>query len=187
MFASNKTLGSFDCPQKPFGFVGVNCVLEILLMCGQLQVVQMVICAVKIFVVYFQTTFNRAIECFPHKTMHRFFGVFGVAAQINNQVVSAIGSRLDRPKRRVANPYFAALDVAGGSQASLQKLSNFSQQRALFKHALGLGDFKPVQRFAPRRAPHVSMIANFVQIFKAENWFPRFHAKNQFNMNRSIT
>ena len=138
MFPSNKSFHAFDCPQKPFGFVRVNRVLDILLMCNNFQVVQSIVGAVKVFMVYLQSAFNTPVKRLPHYAMRPFTGVFAVAHKINLQVVLCVCARLKWAICSVTSPCLALLDRMRGGYASAQKLSNLFKGRTVFKHLLGL-------------------------------------------------
>lgn len=186
MFAGNKPLHTFDCPQKPFGFVSVNCVLEILLMRDNFQVVQSVVGAVKIFMVYFQSAFNATIKRFPHHAMHSFTVVCSVAHKINLQIVLSVFARLQWTVTCVTGPSLTQLDRMGCGYAGAQKISNLLKGRAVLKHLLGFRNLSGVNSFTSGNAAHISKIADLVQIFKIQNRFPRFHSLTPFNMNVSV-
>ena len=185
MFASNKTFGSFNRPQKPFGFVSVNCVLNVLLMGHQLQIVQFVVSAIKIFMVYFQTIFNATIKRLPYHSMHAAFGVFSFFTQTGYPIAFQ-QLNLNGSMCRFTSPSFAQLNGMGCGYASAQKSSNLFQGRTLIKHFFCFWNFCSIKSFASGNAAHIPKIANFVQIFKAENWFPCFHSFTPFKVNRSI-
>ena len=185
MFASNKTFGSFNCPQKSFGFVSVNCVLNVLLMGYQFQISQLIVRAIKVFMVNLQFAFDWAIKCFPHHAMYAASKIFSVFAQINNRV--AFNQPIFNGSMcRFTSPSFAQLDGMGCGYASAQKISDLFQGRTLLKHFFCFWNFCSVKRFASSNTAHIPKIANFVQIFKAENWFPCFHSVTPFKVNRSI-
>ncbi len=186
MFSSNKPFYTLNRPQKPLGLVGVDCVLKILLMRDNFQVIQSIVGAVKVFMVYFQSTFNAAIKRFPRYAVHPFACVFTAAHKINLQVMLCVCSGLQRAVACVASPSFAQLDRMRRGYAGTQKLSNLLKGSAVFKHLLGLGNFGSVKGFTSGDAAHISNVAHFVQIFKIQNWFPRFHIHTPFNMNGSI-
>ena len=186
MFACNKTFSPFNRPQKTFVFVGVNRVLKILLMRDNFQVIQSIVGAVKVFVVYFQSAFNTPVKRFPHYAMRPFAGVLAVAHKINLQVMLRVCARLQRTIRSVANPRLTQLDRMGRGYAGAQKLSNLFKGRAVLKHLLGFGNFGGVEGLTSGNSAHISKVAYLVQIFKVQNWFPRFHSLTPFNMNRSI-
>lgn len=175
MFSSNKTFDAFDRSQKPFGFVSINKVLRVLLMSDKLQVIYLVVSAVKVFVIYLQSAINTTVKRFPHHSMHRTTNIFSVFAQgyvaIAFHKVNFYGSVIS-----VANPRFATLDRMRRSYAGAQKLSNLFKGCAVLKHLLGFGNFGGIKRFASGNPSHVTVIADLVQIFKVKNWFPRFHA-----------
>lgn len=185
MPTSNKSFDAFSRPQQPLAFVSVNRVLDVLLMRYKLQVFEPVIRAVKIFVVDLKPSRNRSVERFPHDSMNSASSVLAVFAQ-RYLPVTFQHSRFARPIRRVSSPNFPKFYVAGSRQTSVQKFRNFSQQRALFKHALGFSHFCSVQSLAPRNTAYVACIADFVQTFKPNNRPPHFHAMSPFNVNRSI-
>lgn len=185
MLACNKPLHPFDSPQKSFGFVCVNRVLEILLMCYNFQVIQTVVGAVKVFVIYFQSTFNSSVKCFPYHAMHTASRVFGILAQTCNKVIFQ-QLRLYKPITRITNPSFTVLDRMSRGYAGAQKLSDLFKGSAVLKHLLGFRNLDSVKGFASSNSAHIPKIAYLVQIFKIQNWFPRFHSLTPFNMNGSI-
>ena len=185
MPTSNKSFDAFSRPQQPLAFVGVNRVLDVLLVRYKLQVFEPVIRAIKIFVVDLKPSKNRPVERFPHNSMNSAPSVLAVFAQ-RYLPVAFQQSRFARPVRCVSNPNFSKFYVAGRCQASVQKFRNFSQQRALLKHALGFSYFCAIQSLTARNTAYVARIADFVQAFKTNNRFPHLHAKPPFNVNRSI-
>ena len=185
MPSSNKPFHAFDGTQKPFGFVCVDCVLKVLLMRNNFQIAQVIVGAVKVFVVYFQSIFNATIKCFPHHAMHASFSVFRVFAKTCDKIVIQ-QLRLNQSMRCIPSPSFAQLDRMGCGYASAQKLSNLFKGSAVLKHFFSFRNFCGVKSFASGNAPHVSKIADLVQTFKVQNWLPRFHSHTPFNMNGSI-
>ena len=182
---SNKAFDAFDRSQKPLAFVSVNGVLDVLLMRHQLQVFQSVVRTVKIFVVDFQTSWNRTVKCLPYQAMDATSDVHAVTAQVCKSVMfkkrcfhGAIA--------RFTDPCFSLLDRVRSSYTGLKKICNFTKGGALTKHLFGFGYFGRVQFFPPRNSTHISCVAHLVQIFKAKNGFPRFHTIPPFNVNRSI-
>ena len=186
MFSSNKPFHTFNRPQKPFGLVGVDCVLNILLMRNNFQIFQSIVGTIQVFVVYFQTPRYWPIKRFPYHSVRLFFCVFSFTAKIHSHVMCSVQSRLDRPVRLIPRPSFTQLDRMGCGYAGAQKLSNLLKGGSVFKHLLGLGNFGGVKGFTSGDAAHISNVAYFVQVFKVQNWFPRFHSHTPFNMNRSI-
>ena len=186
MFARNKSLDAFDRSQKPHGFVSVNRVLNILLVCNNFQVVQSIICTIKVFVVYLQTTFNASVKGFPHYAMHPFACVLTVAHKINLQIVFCIFAGFQWSVTCIASPSLTQLDRMGCGYAGAQKLSNLLKGSAVLKHSLGFGNFGSVNSSTSGDASYISKVAYLVQIFKVNNWFPRFHSLPSFNMNGSI-
>ena len=186
MFSNNKSFFAFDCSQKPLSFVSVNRVLDILLMCSQLQIAQMIVSAVKVFVVNFQSTLNWAVKCFPYNTVNTFSCVLAVTHEINLHVMFCIQTWFYHSMRCIARPSFAQLDRMCCGYTGAQKLSNLFKGSAVFKHLFSFGYFGGVNRFASGNTAHISKIANFVQAFKIQNWFPHFHSLTPFNVNRSI-
>ena len=185
MFASNKPFHAFNCPQKPLGFICVNCVLDILLVRNYFQVFQFIVAPIKVFVVNFQTTFNTAIKRFPHHSMYTASSVFSIFAQTCNPI-SFKQLNFCWPMRRISCPSFTLLNGMRGGYTRTQKSSNFFKGSAVFKHLFSVWNFGSVKRFASSNSAHVSKIAHFVQPFKIQNWFPCFHTMPLFNVNRSI-
>lgn len=186
MFTSNKSFNAFDRSQKPHGFVSVNRVLKILLVCNNFQVVQSIICTIKVFVVYFQTTLDASIKGFPYYAVHSFACVLTIAHKINLQIVLCIFTGLQWSITRITSPSLAQLDRMGCGYAGAQKLSNLLKGGTVLKHLLGFGNFGGVKSSTSGDAAHVPKVAHLVQIFKVQNWFPRFHSLSPFKMNRSI-
>ena len=185
MPSRNKTLYSLNCPQKPFSFIGVNCVLKILLMRDNFQVIQPIVGAVKVFVIYLQSSLNPTIKRLPHHAMHAAPSVFSVFAKAGDKIMFQ-QLRLNQPVSSNTAPRPALLDRMRRGYAGSQKLSNLFKGSAVFKHLLGFGNFNGVKRFTSGNAPHVSKVADLVQTFKIQNWRPRFHTMPLFNVNRSI-
>ena len=187
MLTSNKTFCAFDRSQKPFGFVCVNCMLKVLLVGNNFQVIQPIIAAVKIFMVYLQAAFNWAVKSLPHHTMHSFAGVFAVAYKVNLQIVLSVFARFYGSMRSIARPSLTQLDRMGRGYASAQKLSNLLKGCTVFKHTFGFRNFSGVKSFTSGDTAHVSKVADFIQTLKIKNWFPRLHILPPFNVNRSIS
>lgn len=184
MFASNEPLYALDRAQQPLALVRINRVLDVLLMCHQLQVFQSIVGAVKVFVVDLKSAWNRAIERLPHHAVNGFFRVPAVAAQVYNEVVGAVRPRVYKPKTGVASPSLTQLDAVRGRNTGAQELGNLSQQCALLKHALGLGHSVAVQRFAPRDPAHVAVIAHLVQLLEPKYRLPCFYLRTPFKVSR---
>ena len=185
MFSSDKPFHTLNRPQKPFGLVGVDRVLKILLMRNNFQVIQSIVGAVKVFVVYFQSAFNAPVERFPHHAMHTAPRAFGVFAKTCDKIMFQ-QLRLDKSVSCVTDPSLIQLDRMRRGYAGAQKISNLLKGRAVLKHMLSFGNFGGVKSFTSSNAAHVSKIANLVQVFKIQNWFPRFHSCTPFNVNRGI-
>lgn len=185
MLPSNKAFDALNGTQKPLAFVCVYCVLQVLLMCHQLQVFKTIVRAVKVLVVNLKSISNRPNKSFPHQSVYDAARCFSVAAKVYMQVAF----NRARPKQTVtfvADPYNSAFDVAGRSHASAQKVGHFAKQRTFLKHTFSFGHINAVQSFASCNSAHVPKIADFVQIFKLRHWLPRFHALPLFNENRSV-
>lgn len=185
MFSCYKPLRTLDRTQKPFGFVCVDGVLNVLLMRYKLQVFEPIVSAVKVFVVDLQTTFNWPVKRFPCHTMYAMPSVFSVFAQVYN-VIAFNQTGLDKTVGCIARPSLALLDGVRCGYASTQKSSNLFKGGTVIKHSFSFGNFGSVKRFCPSNPAHIAKIANFVQAFKAKNWFPCFHNLSPFNINRSI-
>ena len=185
MLSSNKTFNPFNRPQKSFVFVGVNCVLNVLLVRNYFQIFQSIVATIKVFVVYFQTAFNAAIKRFPHHSVYTASSVFPVFAQTCHPIPFK-QLNFCWPMCAVAHPSFILLNRMRSGYTCAQKSSNFFKGSAVFKHLFSFGYFGGVKRFASGNTPHASKIANFVQTFKIQNWLPCFHTMPLFNVNRSI-
>lgn len=186
MFTCNKPFGSFDRPQKSFGFVGVNCVLNILLVGYNFQVIQLIVSTIKIFVVYFQTVFNRAVKRFPYHSVHTAFGIFSVFAQTSYPIAFK-QMNFYWAVRRITRPSFTLLDRVRSGYTCAQKISNLLKGSAMLKHLFSFGNFGGVKCFASGNSSYAPKITYLVQIFKIQNWLPRFHTYAPFKLNRSIT
>ena len=185
MFSNNKTFSPFNRPQKSFVFVGVNCVLNVLLVRNYFQIFQSIVATIKVFVVYFQTAFNAAIKRFPHHSVYTASNVFPIFAQTCHPIPFK-QLNFCWPMCAVANPSFTLLNGMRGGYTGTQKSSNFFKGSTVFKHLFSVWNFGSVKRFASSNSAHVSKIAYFVQPFKIQNWFPCFHTMPLFNVNRSI-
>ena len=185
MLTRDKPFHTFDGPQKPFSFVCVNCVLKVLLMRNSFQIIQLIVSAIKVFVVYFQSILNAPVKRFPHHSMHAAPSVFGVFAKACNKIMLQ-QLRFNKPVSSRSSPRLALFDRMRRGYASAQKSSNLLKGSAMLKHLFSFGNFGGVKRFTSGNAAHVSEVANFVQTFKIQNWFPRFHSLTPFNVNGSI-
>ena len=152
----------------------------------KLQVFKPVVSAIKVFVVDFKPTFYRAIKSLPHSTMHTFARVFASSYKTYVKVVLSVQASFYGPIGCITRPSLALLDGVSCGYASTQKSSNLFKSSALLKHLFSFGNFGSVKRFCPSNPAHIAKVANFVQAFKAKNWFPCFHNLSPFNMNRSI-
>lgn len=185
MFTSNKAFCTFNCPQKSFVFVGVNCVLNVLFVRNQFQISNPIVAAIKVFMVDLQTAINWPVKRFPYHTMYAMSCVFSVFAQVNN-VVSFNQSWFQNSVQRITSPSFTQLDRMSRGYASAQKLSNLFKGKSVVKHLFSFRNFGGIKFFASSNTSHVSKITNLIQSFKAQNWVPCFHSFTPFNMNRSI-
>ena len=185
MPTSNKPFHTFDCPQKSFGFVCVNRVLKVLLMRNNFQIIQLIVGAIKVFVVYFQSILNAPVKRFPHHSMHAAPSVLGVFAKACDKIMLQ-QLRFNKPISSRSSPRLALFDRMRRGYASAQKSSNLLKGSAMLKHLFSFGDFGSVKRFTSGDATHVSEVAHLVQFFKIQNWFPRFHSLTPFNVNGSI-
>jgi hypothetical protein len=185
MFSRYKPLRTLDRTQKPFGFVCVNGVLNVLLVRYKFQVFKPVVSAVKVFVVDLQTAFNWPIKRFPHCPMNANTPVNTIFAKANLKIPLK-QKTFAQSVRRLTSPSFALLDGMRCGYASTQKNSNLFKSSAVFEHLFSFGNFGGVKRFSPSNPARIAKVANFVQAFKAKNWFPCFHSLSPFNMNRSI-
>lgn len=185
MLTCNKTFGASYGSQKPLGFVCVNRMLDILLVRDNFQVIQPIIGAVKVFVIYFQTALNTPVKCLPQNAMDSAASVHAVSTQQDLKVPFQ-QFNFARPVRSVTRPSLTQLDRMCRGYAGAQKLSNLFKGGTVLKHLLGFGNFGGSKGFTSGNPAHVSKIAYLVQIFKVQNWFPCFHSLTPFNMNRSI-
>jgi hypothetical protein len=186
MPTSNKSLDAFGRAQQPLAFVCINGVLDVLLMRQQLQVVKSIVRTDKVFVVDFKSIRNWPVKRFPDYAMNAAFGVLASTTKVYDQVVRAIWSWFNQPITSFTYPRFAQFDGVCGRDADGKERGYFFQRGASGKHFFGLRHFGCVNRFAPRNPAQIAVIADFIQIFKAKNWFPRFHAQSPFNMNGSV-
>jgi hypothetical protein len=171
-----------------FAFFSINGVrvLNILLMGYQLQVIQTVVGAVKVFMVYFQSPFNWPVKRFPHNAVNRAASIFAVFAQ-GYLRVTLKQRRFANAVRNITRPSLTVLYGHNRRNASIQKRSYRFQSAFSFQHLFGLSDLICGKQFSSRGATYVSVIAYFVQIFKPKHWLPRFHMSAPFNMYRSIS
>jgi hypothetical protein len=185
MLAGDKSFAAFDCPEKPLSFVRIYRMLNVFSMRSEFQVFQSVVSTIKVLVVYLQSAFNRAVKRFPHNAMHSAGGVLSVFAKrylpIAFQQVGFARAMIYFPR-----PSLPKFDSMGCGNADAKKFCGLLKRRAFGKHLLDCGNFGCVKNLAASYAAHVAVIADFVQVFKAKHWFPRFHASPLFNVNRSM-
>lgn len=181
MFSSNKSFSAFDRAQKPFGFVRIDRVLNILLMSDKFKIVQTVVASIKVYVVYLHATFNRTVKCFPHEPVNAFFAVFTIFAQ-RDRCVPITHAYFYRSVISVAHPCFSRPNRVRCGDASVKKFSDLLKRNSLLKHLFGLRNFAGVKRFGAGDSSNSPQIANLVNSFKINNWFPHFHTLPLFNI-----
>lgn len=186
MSAANKPFNTFDCSKKSFGFVGVNCVFNVLLMRNYLQIFKLIISAIKVFVINFQPSLNWAVKCFPNYAMNSAFCVFPIFTSIESKIVIFRWSRFNFSVRCFSRPSFAFFNGLNSSYANAQKNCNFFERSITLKHLFSVRNFCSVNCFASSNSAYISKIACFVQFFKIKNRLPYFHSLSPFNVNRSI-
>lgn len=176
MFTANKAFSTFDRPQKPFGFVCVNRVLDIFSVRNKLKVVQSVMGAVKIFVVNFHAFGDRAYKRLPHRAVYSNLGVFPVFAGAKPNIMIAGYMRFNRPKLAISAPSSTAFNVKRGCDAGAQKIRHFRQRSAFGKHSFSFRNLVARKTFSSRHSAHVRTVADFVKALVAANRFPYLHA-----------
>lgn len=156
---------------------------KIFLMSDKLQVIKPIVGLVQVLMVYLQTGRNFAVKCFPHHSVDKFFGVLTVFAKVRYAVTVVNRRVFQRPMFFIARPSFALLNRHNGSDASTKKRGHFFKFSAIGQHMFSLLNLFCGKKFAPRNAPRVSKVANFIQIFKPKHWFPNFHVslRKRFN------
>ena len=175
MFSANKTLSAFYRPQKPFGFVGVNRVLDVFAVRKQLKIFQPVVSAVKVLMVDLHAVWNRADKSLPHRAMNGHLSVTSILARAEPDVVVSSGARFNRSRGAVPNPRFTMLDVERSGCACTEKRRHGAQRRAAGKHDFGCVDLFGAKQFPSRYAPDARKIADFVKAFVAADGFPYLH------------
>jgi hypothetical protein len=142
----------------------------------KLKICQNVVCAVKVFVVYFESALNWAAERFPHHPVNAAFGVFAVFAKTALQIIAAVKLQGYWPVGLVSDPRFPGFDVVGRCNADSKKFSNLFQRSLIRKHLLCRYHGFCGKHLASRYATHVAKLADLVQSFVPKNRQPRFHA-----------
>ena len=174
MLTADKPFGSFDRPQKPFGFVSVYSVLDIFLMRNQLKIFNSVIAAVKVLVVYLHSVRNWAYKSLPDSAMDANFPVLAVFARRKNSV-AVYKVRLDRTGAAITRPRFTMFDVKRGSDAGAKKIGHRAQRSTVSKHGFSGVNLLGSEQLSPRHASNARKTADFVKAFIAADWFPNLH------------
>ena len=78
MLTFDKSFCAFNRTKQPFAFVRVNGMLDVLLVRKQFQIVNAIIGSVKVFMVDFQSTFNRPNKSLPQSPVNSNFSVFSI-------------------------------------------------------------------------------------------------------------
>lgn len=175
MLSGYKTFSAFDSPQKSFGFVCVNSVLDVFAVGKQFKIIQSVIRAVQILMVNFHSIRNRAVKGLPHRTMNGDLGVLPVFARAEPDVMIARYVRLNWTRPAIVHPCLAVLDVKRSCNASIKKTSYRAQRSAASKHSLSGVNLLGAKQFSPRHTLYAPKIADFIKAFIAANWFPNLH------------
>ena len=178
MFSGDKTFSPFDSPQKPLRFVGFNGVLNVFAVRNQLKILQPVIRAVQVLMVYFHPFGDRAYKGLPHCAVDGDLGVFSLLTRAKPDVVISRYVRLNWARGAFACPRLTVLDVERGRDASSKELSYRTQLRTVGEHGFSLVDLTGAKSFPPRNTANIRKIADFVKAFVAANWFPNLHAVN---------
>ena len=186
MFACDKPLRTFDCPQKPFGFVGINRMLDVFLVCNQFKILQSVVLSIKIFMIDLKATFNRTYKRFPQRTMNGHPHVLAFSASHKSEVMVRSCRCFHWSIFSISRPCFSCFDHVGAGNTCTKELSNLSKQRAAGKHLFGNGYQKWVQFLPSGRSTNTRKSADLIQAFKADNRFPYLHTLLQFKLNWSI-
>jgi hypothetical protein len=187
MSSNNKSFNAFDSPQKPLAFVQVNGVLDVLLMCHQLQIFQPVVSTVKVLVVDLQAAWNRAIKRFPDAPVNGPMNALSFLARrkIDVEVSSNLG--LDGPRFGVPHPSVPVLDGGHRCDAGAEKRRHCLERGFFFQHLFCLIDLFGGKLSATRNAPHVAQVADLVQSFEVKHCFPLFHGKPPVVINQKFT
>jgi hypothetical protein len=187
MSSNNKPFNAFDRPQKPLVFVQVNGVLDILLMCHQLQIFQPVVSTVKVLMVDFQAAWNRAVKRFPDASVNGPMNVLSFLARRKVDVEVRPNSGLDGPRFGVPSPSVSVLDGEHRCDAGAKKRCHHLERGFFFQHLFCLIDLLGGKLSATRNAPHVAQVADLVQSFEVKHCFPIFHGKPPVVMNQKFT
>ena len=175
MLTADKPFGSFDRPQKPFGFVCVNSVLNVFSVRQQLKIFQLIVRAVKVFVVNFHAFGDRANKSFPHGAVYGDLGVFSIFARAKANIMISRNVRFDRTSAAVASPRLAMFDVKRGSDAGAKKISHRAQRSTVSKHGFSGVNLLGSEQLSPRHTSNTRKIADFVKALIAADWFPNLH------------
>lgn len=174
MLTTNKPFGAFDRPQKPLRFVSVYSVLNVFAVGNKFQIFQAVITSVKIFMVNFKTTFDRAYKRLPQCAVDRNKSVFSPLTQTYSLIVLVIPD-FNRSVRFIPPPSFAVFNGEYGGYAGVQERRHIRQFTPVIQHLFSFNNLFRRKSFTPRYAAHISQIADFVQRFVTKHWLPVFH------------
>lgn len=164
-----RQMGSLYCVQRVR-------MLDICLVRQKLQVLQPVIVALKIFMVYLQTAFNRTVKGLPHDAVHTLARVHSIFTKCDLRVVVAVKRHLTGTYRLITPPRFALFDRHDGRNAGVQKRRDVCQFNFRRQHLLGFLNLLRGKSFAARYSTNAAKIANLVNAFVFENRFPLFHS-----------
>ena len=156
--------------------IQIKSVLNILSVRQKLQVFQPVVVSLKIFMVYLQTTFNRAVKSLPHYTVHTFARVYSVSTQCNAWILMTVKRHFTRPHKLIPRPSFPVFYSRSRCVASAHEGRHFAQLGSLRQHLLSLPYLFRRKQLAARYSTNATKIANLVNAFVFENRFPLFHS-----------
>jgi hypothetical protein len=162
--------------RKVRAFLGVFSVrvIDIFAVRKKFKIVQMVVGAVKVFVVNLKPTRYFAVKRFPNQTMNGTPQINAVAAQINRKVM-LYRLRSQRSVCFIATPSLAIFNGRRGRNAGVQERGYFNQFATGGQHFLGLNNLFSRKPLSARNPAHVSKIADFVQRFVSKHGLPLFH------------
>ena len=176
MLSCDKTFSTFDGPQKPLRFVRVNGVLDVFAVRKHFKIIQPIVGAIQILMVYLHSVRDGAIKRFPHRTVNRDFSVLPIFARAKPDVMVARYVRLNWTRPAISGPRLAVFNVKRGRDAGVKKTGYGVQRRATRKHSFGLVNLRGTKKFSSCYATNARKIADFVQAFIAANRFPNLHA-----------
>lgn len=175
MLTRNKTFSTFNSPQKPLSFVGINCVLNVFTVRNQLKIIKSIIRAVQIFMVNFHSFGNGSVKRFPHCTMDSYFSIFSIFARTKPHIMIARYVRFNGARSAISRPCFTMLNTKRGRNTSTKKFSYFAQRSSLFKHIFSVVNLLSAKQLSARYTSNVRQITYFIKALIAPHRFPNFH------------